>query len=120
MLVTLQKILIAISSEGPHAATYRWFFTFNLLLVPRPHGKKSCALPSGLDGLCAHVCNKYVNNTTELGATDLWRRARCHVDATASGLCRHITYLGAITYGAELCYLGAIGYGAEQRVQKCY
>jgi hypothetical protein len=33
MLVTLQKILIAISSEGPHAATYRWFFTFNLLLV---------------------------------------------------------------------------------------
>jgi hypothetical protein len=28
------------------------------------------------------------------------------------------TYLGAISYGAELCYLGAIGYGAEQRVQK--
>jgi hypothetical protein len=27
-------------------------------------------------------------------------------------------YLGAITYGAELCYLGATGYGAEQRVQK--
>jgi hypothetical protein len=35
------------------------------------------------------------------------------------GLCQRITYLGAITYGAELCYLGAITYGAEQRVQKC-
>jgi hypothetical protein len=34
-------------------------------------------------------------------------------------LCQRSMYLGAITYGAELCYLGAISYGAEQRVQKC-
>jgi hypothetical protein len=49
---------------------------------------------------------------------DLWRRAWCHVGATASGLCQRSRYLGAIAYSAELCYLDAIGYGAEQRVQK--
>jgi hypothetical protein len=44
---------------------------------------------------------------------DLWRRARCrHADC-------HVTYLGAIGYGAEPCYLGATAYGAEHRVQTC-
>jgi hypothetical protein len=43
---------------------------------------------------------------------DLWRRARCHDDC-------HVTELGAIGCGAELCYLGAVAYGAELRVQNC-
>jgi hypothetical protein len=43
---------------------------------------------------------------------DLWRRARCHADC-------HVTELGAIGCGAELCYLGATGYGVELRVQTC-
>jgi hypothetical protein len=43
---------------------------------------------------------------------DLWRRARCHDDC-------HVTELGAIGYGAELCYLGALAYGAQLRVQTC-
>jgi hypothetical protein len=43
---------------------------------------------------------------------DLWRRARCHADC-------HVTQLGAIGCGAELCYLGATTYGAEHRVQTC-
>jgi hypothetical protein len=43
---------------------------------------------------------------------DLWRRARCHADC-------HVTQLGAIGCGAELCYLGAPAYGAELRVQTC-
>jgi hypothetical protein len=32
---------------------------------------------------------------------DLWRRARCHVGATAFGLCQRSRYLGAIGYGTE-------------------
>jgi hypothetical protein len=43
---------------------------------------------------------------------DLWRRARCHADC-------HVTQLGAIGCGAELCYLGATAYGAELRVRTC-
>jgi hypothetical protein len=43
---------------------------------------------------------------------DLWHRARCHTDC-------HVTQLGAIGCGAELCYLGATSYGAELRVQTC-
>jgi hypothetical protein len=43
---------------------------------------------------------------------DLWRRARCHDDC-------HVTELGAIGCGAELCYLGATAYGTELRVQTC-
>jgi hypothetical protein len=43
---------------------------------------------------------------------DLWRRARCHAYC-------HVTQLGAIGCGAELCYLGATTYGAEHRVQTC-
>jgi primosomal replication protein N len=49
---------------------------------------------------------------------DLWRRARCHVGVTVSGLCQRSRYIGAIAYGAELCYFGVVGFGAEQRVQK--
>jgi hypothetical protein len=41
---------------------------------------------------------------------DLWRRARCHADC-------HVTKLGAIGCGAELCYLDATAYGTELRVQ---
>jgi hypothetical protein len=43
---------------------------------------------------------------------DLWRRARCHAGC-------HVTMLGAIACGAEMCYLGATSYGAEHRVQTC-
>jgi hypothetical protein len=43
---------------------------------------------------------------------DLWHRARCHADC-------HVTQLGAIGCGAELCYLGTTAYGAELRVQTC-
>jgi hypothetical protein len=43
---------------------------------------------------------------------DLWRRARRHAG-------HHVTKIGAIACGAELCYLGATGCGAEQRVQNC-
>jgi hypothetical protein len=91
-------------------------------LNPQPHGLKPCAAPTRLDGFVLFLYNKTINNTTELGAKICGAElgATSTTRRTASGLCQRSTYLGAITYGAELCYLGATGYGAEQRVQKCY
>jgi hypothetical protein len=63
---------------------------------------------------------------SELGATDLWLRARRqdlwlrgtgHVSATSDALLCAVRHLGAKICGAEMCYLGAMSSGADPRVK---
>jgi hypothetical protein len=56
-----------------------------------------------------HAMHAWAAEEKRARRQDLWRRARCHVGVTTSGLCQRSRYLGAIAYSAELCYLGAIG-----------